>query len=297
MGSRRWLRSVGFVARAELALVRKSRALALGTLVFSVAVAAIVWTVDPPERGTSTGNLVAIDPSVADVSSTAGVIYVLAGDLPLLLVFLAVAGCCGAFAGEYERRTIRTLQSLPVSRSAVVFGKLLGRATILAAVVVCGLAFGAAVASYRYGLVAPGPYAAFTVVSVAFTIVLAAVVLAVSATVSTRLQAIAFSLGPLLIVWVVGVEPGLGPTLRSPLPIQPYHLLVAEVHDHLFALPRFEAVLAVESVSVIAEIESAEDFESGGPVYLRRGGAIAILAAWFVTSLSIAVGVHRRRDL
>lgn len=296
MVSRQWLREIAFVARKELLTLRRSRAVLFGSVVFSLAIAISVLLTDEPDAAIDFASLIGVNQGVDTIEPTAMVIYGLGRELPLLLAFLTVGCCCGTLAGEHERETMRTLQSFPVSRSAVVCGKLVGRALLVGVIVIIGLVTGAVTTVIRFGTLSIGPYALFIGVSLLFALVVTAMTVSVSALVATRLRAIAFTLGPLLLFVVFGTDYGVPPPVRSVLLVQPYHILVADVHDHLFAVPRYESVLAAGGLEAV-DVESVDDLSAATPVYLSAFGAIASLFAWIVVWLPIAIQHHRRRDL
>lgn len=296
MVSRQWLREIAFVARKELLTLRRSRAVLFGSVVFSLAIAISVLLTDEPDAAIDFASLIGVDQGVDTIDPTATVIYGLGRELPLLLAFLTVGCCCGTLAGEHERETMRTLQSFPVSRSAVVCGKLVGRALLVGVIVVTGLVTGAVTTVVRFGTLSIGPYVLFIGVSLLFALVLTAVTVSVSALVATRLRAVAFTLGPLLLVVVFGTDYGVPSPVRSALLVQPYHILVADVHDHLFAVPRFESVLAAGGPQP-GEIETLDELAATTPRYLSGVGAIGSLLSWVVVCLPIAIQSHRRRDL
>ncbi|MEY7850306.1 ABC transporter permease [Natrarchaeobius sp. A-rgal3] len=294
---RAWLRQISFVARTELSTGRQSRAVPLWGAAFSLAVVAGVWIAEAPDAAISLGYLVGVDQGVDPVDPTATVIFTLGRLFPLVLTFLAVGCCAGALAGEREAGTIRMLQSLPVSRSAVVCGKLLGRSALVSGIVVVGLAIGAAATWVRFGTISIVPYATFAGVSALFSMVLVTITLAVSAVVSTRLRSIAFSLGPLVLFLVFGSDHGVPVPFRTGLLYQPYQILVADTHDHLFAVPRFEWALAADSDRSLETLETTADLAATAPAYLSELGTVAALLAWAAVCLPIAVLAHRRHDL
>jgi ABC-2 type transport system permease protein len=118
--------------------------------------------------------------------------------VPLLIVLVAFA----AFAGERDRGTLRQLASLGVSPRALAFGKALGLAAALAAVLVPAVAVGAAVLVLGF----PGAGAADTarrglVLAGAYLVYFAAI-LAVALAVSARARTARTALVVLLGFWI-----------------------------------------------------------------------------------------------
>jgi ABC-type transport system involved in multi-copper enzyme maturation permease subunit len=276
------------IARQELLWLRRGWTVPVVAVLFGLVVASIVRAASPPGPGEQPLTLLALVADGAPVSPTAVVVFTLARLLTLLLPLVTVVLTAGTLAGDAESGRLRTLQTLPVSRRAVVFGKLSTRSAAVVGVVAFGLLVGALTTWLRFGTVDPVAYGLFLLVSVAFTLSLTATTVAVSTLVATRSRAVAFSLGPLLLFAFVGVDPGVPAVLRTGLLVQPYQFLVAGTHDQLVAIPR--VVLTSRAPT------SSGEFSVLGLLF-SDGLSICALFAWPVGLLALAVFRFDRRDL
>lgn len=283
------LRQAGIVARGELLARRRSRATAVGTTAFAIFVAVVAWTATLPRGGRRSSYLVAF--SGADAAApTAVVVFGLGALLTYLIPVVAVAVAAGTVAGGVESGTVRTLQSLPVSRPAVVVGKLAAGLVTAAAVVLAGLAAGGAVAAIRFGGLDVAAYGGFALASMAYALALTATAVGISGLVVTRLRAVGASLGSFFVLAVLGVDPGLVPRLRTWLLVQPYHVLVAAAHDRLVAVPM------LQYAAVTPGVDPAEAL-AAPPFLLTEGAAVLGLLAWPAVALPLALVRYRGRDL
>nr|WP_254863955.1 ABC transporter permease subunit [Halovivax gelatinilyticus] len=253
---------------------------------------------DPQVTGETPGHFVVIDPGGGVPEPTTVVVYDLSRLTPVLCSFVAVGCGAGTIAGGKQTGTIRTLQSLPVSRSNVVVGTLLIRLASAMVVVLSGLVTGAVVAGFRFGTIEAGSYATFVLATLLFVTVLTTLAVSVSAVVSTRLRAIAFSLGPFLIASVVGTDRDVPLPVRSASPVQPYQLLVTRSHDQLLAVPRIEYAIETGRIGSTANPRAlgTEILVAEAPTYLTDPGAVIILACWIVL-VPISISRYRREDL
>jgi ABC-type transport system involved in multi-copper enzyme maturation permease subunit len=271
------------VGRQELQWLRRGWTVPVVAILFVLAVAAIVHRADPPGPGAGPLTLLALVPDGNPLSPTAVVLFTLGRVLTLLLPLVTVMLAAGTLAGDHESGRLRTLQTLPVSRTAVVGGKLLARSIVVGSVVALGLLAGALVSWLRFGTVDPISYGLFLLVSVGFSLSLTGITVAVSTLTTARSRAIALSLGPLLGCAYLGVDPGVPSVLRMGLLVQPYQLLVAVTHYQLVAIPR-----AVSTGLPRAPMDG---------LVLSDGISLCALFAWPVVLLVLAVGRYRRRDL
>ncbi|WP_256533989.1 ABC transporter permease [Halovivax cerinus] len=298
MRFRRWLRTATTAARTDLLALGRSRAVGIGAVLFALVVALRIWTITPGVKGEVPGYLVLFDPGAGTPEPTAFVIFGLGRLMPVILSFVAVGYGAGAIAGSRQAGTIRTLQSLPVSRSNVVVGTMFARLSAITVVVVSGLLSGAIVAMYRFGEFSAGPYASFVLATLLFAIVLTTFTVSVSTVVSTRLRAIAFSLGPLVLVSAFGGDRGLPLPVRSSVLVQPYHLLVSASHEQLVAIPRIEHAIVSGRTGRTIDTGTLEtiDLTAGAPVYLTDPGAVGSLLCWGLF-VPLAIVWYRRVDL
>lgn len=280
--------AVSVVVRKEFLWIRRSWVVPVVALLFALAVRSVVLGATPPATGRGPLTLLALVPDGSPLDPTAVVVFALGRVLMFLVPLVATVVAAGTLAGEYESGTVRTLQSLAVSRGAVLGGKLLARSAAVGGVVALGLSVGAVVTWFRFGDINLAAYGAFVLVSVLFAFVLAGVTVAVSTLVAARSQAIALSLGPFIVFAFLGVDPGVPTWLRTGLLAQPYQLLLAGTHDQLAAVPR----LALAGPRVVPS-----EADSAGPLYLSDGAAILALLAWPAVLLWVALRRYRRRDL
>lgn len=108
---------------------------------------------------------------------------------------LALIAAYRAVVGERESGSLRVLFGHPVTRRDVVAGKLLGRAALVAVVLLVGLLGLGAVVVAVYGTIPVGLFAVMAAYIMAYGVVWAAVTVGISAVASSRLQAIAGLLG------------------------------------------------------------------------------------------------------
>lgn len=113
--------------------------------------------------------------------------------LPTLV--LGVALGYAAVVGEREAGTARSVLGLPVSRREVVLGKLLSRTALAAAVLLPLLAFAEALVALRFGDPHPVVFLAWPAGVLFYAVVWTAVVVSVSAAVTSRYRALAVSFG------------------------------------------------------------------------------------------------------
>jgi len=253
------------------------------TVLFALAVVSVVRRADPPSSGEQPLTLLALVPNGDPLSPTAVVLFTLARVLTLLLPLVTVVLAAGALAGDAESGRLRTLQTFPVSRRAVVGGKLLARSVVVGSVVALGLLAGALVSWLRFGTVDPVSYGLFLLISVGFSLSLTGITVAVSTLTTARSRAIALSLGPLLGCAFFGVDPGVPTVLRTGLLVQPYQLLVAGTHSQIVAIPR-----VVSTGFPRAPIDG---------LVLSDGISLCALCAWPVVLLGLSASRYRRRDL
>ena len=281
--ARRLAAQVGHVARQEFLWLRRGWTVPTVAILFVLSVVSVVRRAAPPGPGEQPLTILALVPNGDHLSSTAIVLFTLARVLTLLLPLVVVVLTAGTLAGDTQAGRLRTLQTFPVSRRAVVAGKLLARSGVVGSVVVLGLIAGTLTSWFQFGVTDPVSYGLFLLVSMGFTLSLTGTTVAVSTLVTARSQAVALSLGPFLIFAFLGVDPGVPSVLRTGLLVQPYQLLVAGTHDQLVAIPRVMA-----SAGPQAPISG---------LVLSDGVSLCALFAWPTTLLVLAVGRFCRRDL
>ncbi len=182
------------VARHEAGVLRSTRSFRylLGALVATVLLSAYVYPVigTPPY-------------------STARFTGFLAGSLTGLLAFVGVLVGYGAVAGDRESGALRLSLSLPRSRLDVAVGTFLGRAGVLAGVLVAAMAGAGVLVVYPYGQLVVGPFLAFVGVAILYGSLWTGIGLAVSMAVATKRRALIVAFG-LVLLLAVAWEPAVG---------------------------------------------------------------------------------------
>lgn len=233
--------------------------------------------------------------------------------LPAVLVVPLAAIVVGyvAVVGERRSGSLKLLLGFPVSRSAVVAGKLTARTATVALAVVVAFAVSGVLATVLYGGVPLGRYAAFALATVGLGVSFAGLAVGVSAAVATRGRALALAVGSYLLLvlfWqpvVAGVHfaatgrlpgttvPAWYLLLERLSPVGAYQVLVRAALDttataSVFAIRPPAASAAPLPVQL-----------GGGPVpwFLSEPAAALVSCAW--TAIPVAVGAirFRRRDL
>ena len=177
---------MGHVTRQELLWLRRGWTVPTVAVLFVLSVVSVVRRAAPPGPGEQPLTVLTLAPNGDYLSSTAIVLFTLARVLTLLLPLVVVVLTAGTLAGDTQAGRLRTLQTFPVSRRAVVAGKLLARSAVVGSVVVLGLIAGALTSWFQFGITDPVSYGLFLLVSVGFTLSLTGTTMAVSTLVTTR---------------------------------------------------------------------------------------------------------------
>jgi ABC-type transport system involved in multi-copper enzyme maturation permease subunit len=251
-------------------------------------VVSVVRGAEPPGPGEQPLTLLALAPGSDPLAPTAVVVFTLGRLLTLLLPLVVVLLAAGTLAGDHQSGRLRTLQTLPLSRRAVVAGKLLTRSVVVGVVVTLGLVAGAVTSWLRFGTVDPAGYGLFLLVSVAFALSLTGATVAVSTLVSARSRAVALSLGPFVLFAFLGIDPGMPPLLRTALLVQPYQLLVAGSHDQLVAVPRVVLTHQTTTPGWTTTVRA---------LVLSDWVSLGVLFAFPTALLALGTARYRRRDL
>jgi Cu-processing system permease protein len=208
--------------------------------------------------------------------------------VPLIALLLGY----DAIVGESERGCLLLMLTYPVSRSEIVLGKFLGHAAILAFATLAG--YGAAGAGAAWTGAGDSEswraFAGLLLSSVLLGLAFLAVAYLVSVTVAERSTAAGIAVG-LWLLFVVVYDLALMGTLVASkggvgADLFPSLLLLnpADVY-RLFNLTAFESI---RKFSGMAGLSASVHF---APVTL-----LAVLVAWIVVPLCLAVSVFRRRE-
>ncbi|MFC7136684.1 ABC transporter permease [Halobaculum litoreum] len=216
-----------------------------------------------------------------------------------------------AVVGERRSGSLKLLLGFPVSRAAVVAGKLAARTATVALAVLVAFAASGVVAGLLYGGVPAGRYAAFALATVGLGVAFAGLAVGVSAGVATRGRALAFAVGSYLLLvlfWqpvVAGVHYAATGTLPGAVVPAWYLLLerlspVGAYQTLMRAALDTGATASVFAVRPPAASAAPLSTQLGGdpvPWYLSDAAAALVLCAW--AALPVVVGYlrFRGRDL
>ncbi|MFC7068169.1 ABC transporter permease [Halobaculum lipolyticum] len=251
--------------------------------------------------------------AVAGVEDATAVDAVGALSLPAVLVVPLAAIVVGyvAVVGERRSGSLKLLLGFPVSRAAVVAGKLAARTATVAMAVLVAFAVSGVLAAVLYGGVPVGRYAAFTLATVALGVAVAGFAVGVSAAVATRGRALAVAVGSylLLVLFWQPVVAGVHYAATGGLPgavVPAWYLLL----DRLSPVGAYQVLVraaldttATASVFAIrppaASAAPLETQLGGGPIpwYLSDAAAVLVLAAWTVLPVLVGTLRFRGRDL
>ncbi|MFB6119822.1 MAG: ABC transporter permease subunit [Halobacteriaceae archaeon] len=270
------------VARHDFLSARRSR-LVWGVIAIYVAFVTLVFY----------GGSTVSDPSVNQT------LYTQVALTALLLPLVAVAGSYLAIAGERESNTIRFLLSQPVSRRAVVVGKLLSRAALLTVALVVAVGVGVGVVALTYPALELGSIAKFFALTLLLVAVYVSVAVAISAAASSRSRAISGAIGFYFVSDVLFLFGDLSVVglLRYVLE----DLLGGEYHRFFYESFRtlspanayINSTLAIFDPANFRGIPSREAL----PFYLETEFMLLILAAWTVVPLLVGTVVFDRSEL
>jgi len=262
------------IARRDWRLVREARLpkIVLVGLIAVVSIAAYIY----PVVGT---------PPITTSRFSAFV----GGWLGGLLAPIGVLFGYGAIAREHESGALRLALSMPHSRSTLVLGRFVGRAGVLGAAIVVGMAIAGALVVYPLGSLQPLRFLAFVFLSVAHGAIWVGIGVAASALVATNRRALVLGvvvLFVLVIVWdavtagaeavliTAGITDGLAHT-------------VVQVSARLDPGSAFEALVTALAVSD----------QGAGAWYDGPTLALPVFVGWLLGPLSVAILRFEWRDL
>lgn len=237
--------------------------------------------------GSAPTGTVKADPLAVIVVSLASLTIFLVPLIALLLSFDSIVG-------EHERGTLMLLLSYPVARWQVVVGKSLGQIVILAAATVVG--YGAAAAAIgASGNVTPQAWSAYAAM-VLTSIMLGASFVALGCLASTLVQERATAAGLAVGMWLFFVLI-YDTALLGALVADQGRIVGKPVLDALLLLNpadvyRLFNMTSSEAVSVYSGMAGL-----GDPTALAPAVLLAVLGAWVVVPLALAVAAFGRRAL
>lgn len=237
--------------------------------------------------GSAPTGTVKADPLAVVVVSLASLTIFLVPLIALLLSFDTIVG-------EHERGTLMLLLAYPVARWQVIVGKGAGQVAILAIATVLG--YGAAAAAlWMRGEIAQAAWDAFAAM-VLTSIMLGAAFVAIGALASTLVRERATAAGLAVGVWLFFVL--LYDTALLGILVADQGRLVGEpLLDVLLLLNPADAyrlfnMAASDSVALYSGMAGP-----GDPSRLPAAAYVAVLAAWIVAPLALAIAAFRRRPL
>ncbi|HSN33065.1 MAG TPA: ABC transporter permease subunit [Ideonella sp.] len=237
--------------------------------------------------GSAPTGAVKADPLAVVVVSLASLTIFLVPLIALLLSFDAIVG-------EQERGTLMLLLSYPVSRWQVVVGKTLGHVAILGVATVLGYGAAAAALAAKGGVGAEAwqAFAALLLTSVMLGASFVAMGCLASTLVRERATAAGFAVG----VWLFFVIL-YDTALLGVLVADQGRIVGKPVLDTLLLLNpadvyRLFNMTASKAVSVYSGMAGP-----GDPAALPAPVFLAVLAAWIVVPLALAVAAFRKRAL
>lgn len=233
-----------------------------------------------------------------DEATFGGLVFFTAGITGLFVPLAAIIVCFKSLAGERELGSIKILLSLPVTRSDVLLGKLLGRAAVLGTALAAGLIVGLAFGAVLLGAVDIVPLLLFLVLTLGFVAVYTSVIVGMSATTGSTTRATTLAVGffvlfellwdvvPLGVVYVVN-----GFSLPTEFP--DWVFLVTQVSPSAAYFSSVIAILPDAAADAGVTVTSGVDIEpvEAEPFYVTPEVGLVFLALWLL--VPIALGYYR----
>jgi len=262
------------IARRDWRLTREARLtkVALVGLIGVVSVAAYVYPVvgTPPITTSRFGAFVG-------------------GWLGGLLAPIGVLFGYGAIAREHESGALRLALSMPHGRSTLVLGRFAGRAGVLGAAIVVGMAIAGVLVVYPFGTLQPLRLLAFVLLCVAHGAIWVGIGVAASTLVATNRRALVLGVAALfvlVIVWdavTAGAEAGLVAAGVTDGPIR----TAVRVSAQLDPGSAFETL-----VTALTASDRGTGAWYDGPTL-----ALPVFVGWLLGPLSVAILRFEWRDL
>lgn len=234
-----------------------------------------------------------------------GLIFFTTGITGLFIPLAAIIVCFKALAGERELGSIKILLSLPVTRSNVLLGKVLGRAAVLATGVAVGVVIGLGFGALLLGSVALGALVLFVVVTLLFAGVYATIIVGLSATTGSTTRATTLAVGFFVVfelIWdmvplgVVYVLNGFAMPARFP----DWVFLVTQLSPATAYFTSVVALLpeaAVDAGVAVGGGGVAVDPVEAEPFYVTPEAGFVFLAFWFIVPLVLGYFQFTRSDV
>ena len=233
-----------------------------------------------------------------DEATFGGLVFFTASITGLFIPLAAIIVCFKALAGERELGSIKILLSLPVTRSSVLFGKLLGRVAVLGTGLAVGLVVGLGFGAVLLGAVEFVPLVLFLLLTLVFALVYTSIVVGLSATTGSTTRATTLAVGffvlfellwdavPLGVVYVVS-----GFSLPTELP--DWVFLVTQLSPSSAYFSSVIALLPDAAADAGVSVTTGVDVEpaTADPFYVTPETGLIFLALWLVVPL--VLGYYR----
>ncbi len=130
-----------------------------------------------------------------DQATFGGLLFFTVGITGLFIPLAAIIVCFKSLAGERELGSIKILLSLPVTRSDILFGKLLGRAAVLTTGLAVGLVLGLGFGAVLLGSLDALGLLLFLFATIFFVAVYVSIIVGLSAATGSTTRATTFAVG------------------------------------------------------------------------------------------------------
>jgi ABC-2 type transport system permease protein len=233
--------------------------------------------------------------------------------LPAVLLVPLAAVVVGYLAVVGERRSgnVKLLLGFPVSRVAVVWGKVAGRAAVVAGSIVVGFAVAGTVGYALYGGFSIVRFAGFALATVGLGVSFVGLAVGVSASVESRGRALALAVAAylLLVLFWQPVVAGLHYAVVGTLPgveVPAWYLLLERLSPTTAYQVLAESALGAPAQVGIFSVRPpaattatvAEQLGGGAvPAYLSAPAALFVFALWLVVPASIGCWRFAGSDL
>jgi ABC-2 type transport system permease protein len=221
--------------------------------------------------------------------------------LSFVLPLVAMLGTYAALVGERERGSIRFLFGLPNSREDAYLGKYLGRATVVVAPLVVGMAVAAVVAAFTYQSGAVLGLVGVAVLSVPYALLFVGAGISASAVADSDNQAVALVVGVFVLfraVWPA-VQWLSIQGLRDPYPRPEYYFWIGRLNP-MNAYVKLTTLFVERGVNhpLLTGPSTYEGATAASTsLATSHGLAVVVLLFWTVVAPLVGLAYYRRRDL
>lgn len=215
----------------------------------------------------------------------------------LFLPLVAVAASYLSVAGERESETVTFLLSRPVRRRSVVLGKLLSRAGIMVLALAGMIGAGLVTILLMYPGLEPVAIATFAGLTLLLIGAYVSTTVAISTATGSRSRAIAGAVGFYFVSDVLFVFEGLSIPGLLRYVLEEFGGLSLGQHFYSFVASLSPAQAYINSTLLLFDPADFGTIPLSLPWYLQPPVMIAILLAWLVVPLAVAILVFARADL